>query len=106
MRSPALVRRLVHAADRDELVVELHDRVGQACTQDILAKAATGGGGAGLATFGLFGRGSDAVLVSGIVSSELDGILHPIGNAALSFRPRSYVMYYLRHFVDDPLHER
>jgi hypothetical protein len=96
----------MHAADGDELSVKLDAGVGQARTQDVLAEAAAGGRGAGLATFGLFGRGSDAVLVSGIVSSELDGILHPIGNAALSFRPRSYVMYYLRHFVDDPLHER
>jgi hypothetical protein len=58
----------VHAADGDELIVELDAGVGQARTQDVLAEAAAGGCGAGLTTFGLFGRGSDAVLVSGIVS--------------------------------------
>lgn len=96
----------MHAADGDELSVELDAGVGQARAQDVLAEAAAGGSGTGLTTFGLFGRGSDAVLVSGIVSSVLSEILHAIGNAALSFRPRSYVMYCLRHGVDDPLHER
>jgi hypothetical protein len=65
----------VHAADRDALVAELDGRVREAGAEDVLAEAAAGGCGAGLAAFGLVGERGDAELVSGNVSSDdLSGI--------------------------------
>ena len=72
--APALVGRLVHAADGDELVMELDKGVRVARAEHVLAEPTACGGGTGLTALclgllGLFWRcGRNAELVSGIVS--------------------------------------